>query len=313
MGIIMRNRIAIFFAIAFMDHIIWGYPKKFSDCSPGIMASAVASIASNALSCDITLMHQRIYSDRKVGLLGIKSGKALLGLALQLSPYRSICVLRGDCQIHPYEIVYCYPSFLNNVAPLSSPGLPTHCLSVANEYDPLERHDDYVKLMFVSRQSSIRREVALPKIFATEQEKSDQFEADLTTLSDSDLLAKYQLDDIFSNHVYRVADGGIFHVNYEAHRQPQDGDKDSSQWLRRVAQIREEDTSLIHLSSREVSELVFLAYQLDGSTGKDGYAAACERCPELLRPVEEIQTELGKRLREALANRIAAAQGEKAP
>ena len=55
---------------------------------------------------------------------------------------------------------------------------------------------------------------------------------------------------------------------------------------------------LMHLSAEEVSELVYLAYLIDGDAA--GYEASVVRCPKILKPVVEIKTTFGKRLRQAL-------------
>lgn len=114
----------------------------------------------------------------------------------------------------------------------------------------------------------------------------------------NEFLEKYGIEKSLTNRLFKITMGNVFLVanGHTAHNRTESG--------KRVLH----SVDFIILSSREVSELVFLAYQLDGPTGAEGYANACKRCPELLRPVDEIQTELGMRLRDALADRIATAQ-----
>ena len=69
--------------------------------------------------------------------------------------------------------------------------------------------------------------------------------------------------------------------------------------MERLKSIQAGKSVLMHLSADEVSELVYLAYLVDGNDAK-GYAAAVVRCPKILKPVVEIKTPFGKRLQQAL-------------
>ena len=52
--------------------------------------------------------------------------------------------------------------------------------------------------------------------------------------------------------------------------------------MERLKSIQAGNSVLMHLSAEEVSELVYLAYLVDGDDAK-GYAAAVLRCPTLSR------------------------------
>ena len=68
-----------------------------------------------------------------------------------------------------------------------------------------------------------------------------------------------------------------------------------------IKSYREEaNASIMHLSSDEASEIVYLAYLADKCYTAADYAAACKRCPKLLKPVAEFKTEIGKRLKSAM-------------
>lgn len=63
---------------------------------------------------------------------------------------------------------------------------------------------------------------------------------------------------------------------------------------------REKDNRIMHLSPGEASEIVYLAYLADKRYTVADYAAACKRCPKLLKHVKAFKTEIGKRLKSAM-------------
>ena len=68
--------------------------------------------------------------------------------------------------------------------------------------------------------------------------------------------------------------------------------------------FHQQRSGLIHLSSEEVSEIVYIAYLLDGGAGQ--YAEARKRASELLLPIErsEFKTAIGQRVYAAVAGKI---------
>ena len=238
-----------------------------------------------------------------------------LFICLRLHEYWCLRCLKGeDTRKVEETLLFMYPYHFSEELELMRrrrKGIATRMVPSSEEYQPGNTCSrNRLCLLFAKKQPTVKKEYARrfttdKKVFQSEEQKSlheiaVRVENDVMNLSDADLKSKYGLEEVFSNKVFEVAPRCVWEVVLDGSAEEEDWDKDVKGGLRSYSMLR--------LSSREVSELVFLAYQLDGPTGAEGYANACKRCPELLRPVDEIQTELGMRLRDALADRIATAQ-----
>ncbi|MDO5318677.1 MAG: hypothetical protein Q4G65_08635 [bacterium] len=113
---------------------------------------------------------------------------------------------------------------------------------------------------------------------------------DAKRMKPEELLRELGVESVFSNRVFSLNEGCVFHVDYELPRLKQESKN-------RVPD--EVPPEVMRLSSEEVSEVVRLAYAVDGDAA--GYDAACARCPQLLKPVTEFRTGIGRMLREALS------------
>ena len=137
---------------------------------------------------------------------------------------------------------------------------------------------------------------------------------DASRLNLDDLMKKNDINLSITNRLFKVNTGNVFIVenvdikSISSISSNQTGAIGKKSWQNPLA-----ESYYLTFTSREVSEIVYLAYQLDGPSGTEGYAAACGRYPELLLPIQEIKTELGRRLRDALADQLPAAQGGKVP
>ena len=58
----------------------------------------------------------------------------------------------------------------------------------------------------------------------------------------------------------------------------------------------------MHLSLREVSEIVFLAYLAEGPSSKDGYEKARKMHPKALCNITSMETNVGRKLYRAMVS-----------
>lgn len=155
-------------------------------------------------------------------------------------------------------------------------------------YDPYQAsHDACVQLMLLTPEHKLdKRRIKLNGYSTKEWTIQSVIGKDYKSQTSEELMAKLGVEKVFSNRVFRLNEGCAFHVD-----DPTSGG---------VAEdVSEAPSALMHLSADEVSELVYLAYLVDGNDAK-GYAAAVVRCPKILKPVVEIKTPFGKRLQQAL-------------
>ena len=121
-------------------------------------------------------------------------------------------------------------------------------------------------------------------------------------------MGKYDLTAVFSNKVYSVVEGSIFHVDLPVPELPETELMRLNAAMGAAGEARvsffQQNSRLIHLSPEEVSEVVYIACLLDGGAGQ--YTEARKRAPELLLPVEkpEFKTAIGKRVHAAVAGKI---------
>ena len=115
------------------------------------------------------------------------------------------------------------------------------------------------------------------------------------------LMSRLGVAEAFSNRVYQAEEGCAFQVDYPV---PDLGWKGTmvtkEEHLEIVRSSRREDNRIMHLSSEEASEVVYLSYLADKRYSAADYDAACRRCPKLLKPVKAFKTEIGKRLKFAM-------------
>lgn len=113
--------------------------------------------------------------------------------------------------------------------------------------------------------------------------------ADAKKMRREELMKTLGVEAAFSNRVFSLNEGCTFHVDYYPPR---------LEWKPEELVHHKPQPKML-LSSEEVSEVVRLAYAVDGDAA--GYDAACARCPQLLKPVTEFRTGIGRMLREALS------------
>ena len=122
---------------------------------------------------------------------------------------------------------------------------------------------------------------------------------DLTKVSPQELVVGLGMEKAFPGSVFRLNEGCLFLVDH-----PSD---DPDRWELSERRLfgdyifyyaRQNCGHLIRLTHEEVSEVVYLVYAANGETA--GYATAQRRCADILKPVTEIRTTLGRRLQAML-------------
>ena len=133
------------------------------------------------------------------------------------------------------------------------------------------------------------------------ERKVGKSKLDYNSIPTETLMSRLGVTEAFSNRVYQAEEGCAFQVDYPV---PDLGWKDTlvtkEEHLEIVRSSRREDNRIMHLSSEEASEIVYLSYLADKRYSAADYDAACKRCPKLLKPVRTFKTEIGKRLKAAL-------------
>ena len=150
-------------------------------------------------------------------------------------------------------------------------------------YDPYQAYKDVcVQLMLLTPEHELdKNRIRLMK----EWTMQTIIGKDYKDQASEELMAKLGVEKVFSNRVFRLNEGCAFHVD--------DPEADNA-----TDALPDGSSALMHLSAEEVSELVYLAYLVDGDAA--GYSAAVARCPKILKPVTGIKTTFGKRLQQAL-------------
>lgn len=123
---------------------------------------------------------------------------------------------------------------------------------------------------------------------------------DLATVAPRELMEKLRIEEAFASRVFRLNEGCVFLVDHplgelERLYPREDGlmTCDPYGW-----EARTDRRYLIQLTREEVSELVYLAYAVNGEAAE--YRAAQGKWGEFLDPVSAIRTTIGSRLQSML-------------
>lgn len=171
-------------------------------------------------------------------------------------------------------------------------------------YDPYSSdEDDFVKLMLLTPEKELDVSRIEPiKIHHGMGTIVDAIGQDYTNRTSAEITRTLKIESAFSNRVFRLNEACAFQVDYPV---PENNAwqgyefKTKAEYIAWTNRIHAENTSLMHLSPDEVSEITYLAYFADNAN-TNGYNAARARCPLILRPVTEFKTTIGKRLRQAM-------------
>jgi len=168
-------------------------------------------------------------------------------------------------------------------------------------YFPLIMSDDQMKLVLMKPQKSPLREHIEKE---PHDDRAKRFVEDEREMVASEFLAKYNLSTFFLYNTYLVKEGCVFEIEYSAPALEETKgtrlNKDVIAGIRKRISDKQKFADLIHLTPREVSEIVYISYLLGGKDGAARYADVAKDSP-LLEPVEtgKFKTNLGRRLAEA--------------
>ena len=272
----------------------------------------VKSVASALPTADVAVLHSRfdeIYrNDRDMD--------GYVSRVLGVQSIRFSVILKGRNSLPPYSVGYIYrpdlyvPGLLPFVFERSPSGrdLRAEGYWVMPPYFPtLHTTDNLTRLVLLTRQTTPLGS----RLFFRRTDKGARQKMvydDAKNMEAAAFMGKYDLTAVFSNQVYSVVEGCIFHVDLPVPELPETELMRLNAAMVAAGEARvsffQQNSRLIHLSPEEVSEVVYIACLLDGGAGQ--YTEARKRAPELLLPVEkpEFKTAIGKRVHAAVAGKI---------
>lgn len=217
--------------------------------------------------------------------------------ALGLSAFRCVAVLKGHWHGDYSVFLYVYPP-KRKLRTARSGHLPP-------PYRPMMWPGDELPRLVLMRPEFLPlKDRVVPSQRDAEMRRIAEAAMDLP---EEAFIQKNNLADMFSNQVYRVMDACIFQADHPIPDLPEtDNIRANINNLKamktRVPDLQEM-SNLIRLSAREVSEIVFTAYWLEGAEGAAKYAGSCVAHPAVLVPLSgpaDFETEIGKRLFDAV-------------
>lgn len=258
----------------------------------------VKMLADTVASCHIAVLHGRsdeIFRDDDA--LGYRYQSAL-----NLMQFRLVTVLKGDTTVPPYSLCYVYPPTryaTGELMTISGKKLPP-------PYFPkYYGSDDLSRLAFLEP-----KRAPLTNLVTTSYGRRGELKEiieDVARLDMETFMDKHVICEVFTNRVYQISEGCVFRVDHPVPLLPETEAMrmNSANFSLTKARVRDfqEMSRLIHLSSDEVSEIVFTAYWLEGEDGAKRYEMAREANPAILVPLTDpadFTTEIGKRLFEAV-------------
>ena len=271
----------------------------------------VKSLASALPTADVAVLHSRFdEASRNDGEMD-----NTVKHVLNLWSIRFSVILKGRNSLPPYSVGYIYKPdwyepglfrFREERIP-SEQDLRTAGYWVRPPYFPtVDARDDLTRLVFLTRQTTPYKDRL--RLRKNSNARTKMIYDDAKNMDQTEFMEKYDLTAVFSNQVYRVVEGCIFHVDLPVPELPETELKKAHPEVVAADKARlpfhQQRSGLIHLSPEEVSEIVYIACLLDVGAGQ--YAEARKRAPELLLPVEkpEFKTAIGKRVHAAVAGKI---------
>ena len=306
-------------------------PFRFDDASMEIQEFVVAEITNCLRGAQIALMHEPSHQEDERHLPLITRA---LGRELGLHEKYCVEVLKGDVSVGGYRRCYLYETarLAQALPPLFDvfgPIAPTSSFCYFDEgtrsnpragkrvwvtgrmiwkylppYDPYQSYmDEFVHLMLLTPETQLDMARLKPdKWHPSEKTLTGILGLGYTNMVSRQAMQKLKVEAAFSNRVFRMNEGCDFQVDYQLPGTlglTWRGLEPKERHMERLKSIQAGNSVLMHLSADEVSELVYLAYLVDGNDTK-AYAAAAARCPNILKHVTEIKTTFGKRLQQAL-------------
>lgn len=299
-------------------------PFSFDEAASNVQEFVVVKITNAVTNATIALVLDQLYSPEN-------SHEPLIPLCVrsELGLREKLCVetLKGDVSIGGFKKCYFYKSNRDEGRSLFGVYDSILCgpvrlryydrgkwvtltgrdaeLFIDPPYDPYSSHeDDFVKLMLLTPEKQLDVSRIKPTTwFDGTSTIKDAVGKDYTNCTPVQIAHALKIESAFSNRVFRLNEACSFQVDYpvpDNDEWPRYLFKSKAEYIAWTNRIHAENTSLMHLSPDEVSEITYLAYFAD-NVDTNGYNAACARCPLILRPVIEFKTTIGKRLRQAMS------------
>jgi hypothetical protein len=283
--------------------------SSFDTSSEDVKNYVVKTLAAAVKTSDIAVTHSR--SDELFRDDG--DMEDFVRLVLHVDAMRFSTILKGRQSIPPYSVGYIYPPdrYVPGkvpMPPLTRVPLDKNDARLLPPYFPsLSRVDNLTRLMFLTRKTTPLKDRLLQRDNGARRQ---MIYNDAKEMTEAEFVAKYELESVFSNQVYSVVEGCVFHVDCPVPSLPTtklmemnagmlSGDGARNAYLQK-------NSGLISLSPLEVSEIVYIAYMHDGGDDAGGRCAeACKRNPEILIPIEtqEFTTSIGKQLFSAVSEK----------
>lgn len=275
--------------------------ERFETASGDAQEYIIETLALAIPTADIAIIHSR-YDEifRDDGDMD-----DIFKLVFNLWASRFASVLKGRENVPPYSIGYVYlperyvPGLLP-LPPITRVPMEKEDKRLRPLYFPsLDMSDDLIRLVFLAKQTVPEKRRLLQR---NNGERRQMIYDDAKSMTEIDFMDKYGLADIFSNKVYNIIEGCAFHVDYPAPLLPvTDMMKINSGMLessKAKLSYFQKNSRLIHLAPDEVSEIVYIAYLLDGEAGADRYAEVCKQNPNILSPMTNVKfkTLIGQKL-----------------
>jgi hypothetical protein len=280
-----------------------------ADATFGSLDDRTQKYVSNSIahairdSC-IAIIHSR--SDEWLREDMLLNNRARIVLGLQKC--RLVTMLKGTSRIASYGECYLY------VPRSQAAGQPY--VFYENEipipYQPFVGiGDDITRLVLLRKQTTLLKDRVLSAY--KYQRRLETITTDAVDLDENDFINKYGLGNVFSNHVFQVIEGCVFRAECYVPELP------DTHLINLNRGNLEQSRSKVHvpgdllsLTRREVSEIVFLAYQLEGEGGIIRYEEALRKNVNLLLPIPDanVETHLGRMVLKKISE-ISVANGER--
>lgn len=318
-----RISLAVVVAVSCCASVAVAAPWPFTQGSPEVQEYVVCCITNLLRKSSIALMQKRTDEGQRLECVPMPY---FYVWELGLPAFRCVEMLKGDPSVAGYSVCHLYATprnalELQEITEWSDPPEPDdgsfayvengkihhgkgkEIWRIKPPYDPYRTYwlEEFVVLMFLTPEHRLDMRRVKPDVspWGTNTIAHVLGGADARKMSSAELMKRLELEHVFSNRVFRMNDGGMFQVDYpvpELEWRKRLMSKD--EYARYVRGQQEGATCFMHLSSDEVSEIVWLAYRLDGDL--KGFESACRRCPKILHPVDEVKTKIGRMVQDAL-------------
>jgi len=256
----------------------------------------VGQLAEAVKDSDIAVLQDRNDEWARPDGKGLGRGRAR---ALGLSPMRFVSMLKGQAgSLSCNDLIFAYVPDRTELLTLSD---PRSGVNLPPPYRPLFLADDLVRLVFLKHQ----REPVRTRVAKSDRDPNlKPFIADAGQMDAAKFMEKYSLAEVFSNSVFRVAEGCVFRIECAVPAMEETDlmrlNKETLELGKAGLPKLQDETGLLALTREEVSEIVFVACLCGGDDGAVKYAEAI-RSGGILQPVDgsALKTNIGKKLSRA--------------